>query len=433
RPSGGTWAVMIGINDYPGTSHDLRAAVADAADMNVALAQFGVPADHRLLLQDGQATADVVRQSADWLVAHAGPDAVAVFFYAGHVRKLARTTEAIVGADGNLVTDADLASRLARLQARRAWIVMASCFGGGFTEALAPGRILTAAAGADDLAYENASFDRSYLVEYMIRQAMIEGRASGTVEDAFNYARAAIAREHPGREPVEIDDGAAPLDLRPPGAKPASTAPARSAPASGSTGSGQAPPPSPPPSPPTSGPRPPASTTTTTQANPCGNVTHGIVKHTRDPMPPGPSSTQMRPPWWAAIRSHTARPTPVPGLSTASGSRRNRRNTSCRRAGAMPTPLSATVTRQASASGSRSAVMVTMGRRSSGTKVSALASSCSSRWPTCSGSTVTMGSRPTSTVALVVRTRSSWRAKAPATNRRRSTRATGPPSCSTSV
>jgi hypothetical protein len=281
-PSGGTWAVLIGINDYPGTSHDLRAAVADSADMNLALSQLGVPADHRLVLQDGQATADVVRLGADWLVAHAGPDAVAVFFYAGHVRKLSSTTEAIVGADGNLVTDADLASHLARLQAGRAWIVMASCFGGGFTETLAPGRILTAAAGANDLAYENASFDRSYLVEYMVRQAMIEGRAPTTVEAAFEYARATLAREHPGREPMEIDDGPAPLDLRPPGARPAP--PPRPAPAS-SNSSGQTPTSPPPASQParSSGgsggtSSPPPSTTTTTQASTCANLTLGMVR-----------------------------------------------------------------------------------------------------------------------------------------------------------
>jgi Caspase domain len=220
-PSGGTWAVMIGINDYPGSSHDLRSAVADADDVDLALARTGVPADHRLVVRDGQASARVVALAADWLVAHASRDAVAVFFYAGHVRKESRTTEAVVASDGRTVTDADLARHLAPLQARRAWIGIAACYGGGFTELMAPGRVLTAAAAADELAYENPSFGRSYMVQYMVRQGMIEGRAGNSVQAAFDYARTTIAAEHPGREPVELDGGGGPLVLTPPGASPA--------------------------------------------------------------------------------------------------------------------------------------------------------------------------------------------------------------------
>ena len=50
----------------------------------------------------------------------------------------------------------------------------------------------------------------------MIRQAIIQGRASATVQSAFNYAVSHISNEHPGREPVEIDNGDGSLDLRPP-------------------------------------------------------------------------------------------------------------------------------------------------------------------------------------------------------------------------
>lgn len=239
----GTWAVVIGINDYPGSSHDLHSAVADAQDVDVALAGMGVPNDHRLLITDGQASAGVVTRAADWLVDHAGPNAVGVFFYAGHVRKVSSTTEEIVAADGRSVTDAELAAHLRPLRAAHAWIGMASCYGGGFTEVLGPGRVLTAAAGPNDLAYENPTFGRSYMVQYMIRQAMIDLRAPGTVQDAFNYARAAIAQDYPGREPVEYDANGGPLSLRPPGAGPVpaarpAPAPSSSASGSGSSGSG---------------------------------------------------------------------------------------------------------------------------------------------------------------------------------------------------
>jgi hypothetical protein len=271
--SGGTWAVMIGINNYPGSRHDLRSAVADANDVNEALARMGVPGDHRLLVRDGQASGSVVGRAADWLVAHAGPDAVAVFFYAGHVRKLSSGTEAIVAADGGVVTDAQLASRLRPLQARRAWIGLASCYGGGFTELLGPGRVLSAAAGANSLAYENASFGRSYMVQFMVREAMIDNRAPGSVQDSFNYARAEISRQYPGREPVEIDQAGAPLSLRPVGAGPA-PAP-KPKPASGAAASSQPSQPAPQQPPPQS---PPPGGGSGGAANNCKVLTLGVVR-----------------------------------------------------------------------------------------------------------------------------------------------------------
>jgi hypothetical protein len=259
-PTGGTWAVVIGINDYPGTSHDLQSAVNDANDMVRAMEGLGVPGDHILLLKDGTATAANIDLSADWLVAHSSPDAVAAFFYAGHVRKLAAKTEAIVGADGNLVRDTELAQHLSRLTAKRTWIGMASCYGGGFDELLGPGRILTGAAGANQIAYENEGFGRSYMVEYMVDQAIIQNRASATIQSAFTYASDALHHDYPGREPVELGDQAAPLDLRPPGAPPApppsgSSAPAPSKPAQSTT-----------------------TTSTTTPPDTCKSLTGGVIR-----------------------------------------------------------------------------------------------------------------------------------------------------------
>jgi hypothetical protein len=210
----GVWAVMIGINDYPGSRSDLRSAVNDANDMNEALAGFGVPGSQRLLIRDRQATAGVVLAAAEWLVQHAGPDSTAVFFYAGHVRKLSSSTEAIVAADGRVVTDGQLADALRNLSARRTWIAMAACFGGGFDEVLAPGRVLTAAADANHLAYENASYGRSYMVQFMVREAMIERRAPDSVQSAYDYARAQLSAQYPGRVPVEYDRTGSPVVLR---------------------------------------------------------------------------------------------------------------------------------------------------------------------------------------------------------------------------
>lgn len=184
---------------------------------------------------DRAASGAAIVSAADWLVAHAAPEATAVFFYAGHVRKVSGQ-EAIVGADGAVVSDAALAERLRPLPARSAWITIAACFGGGFTELLAPGRILTAAAGANELAYENLSFRRSYLVQYLVRQAMIERQAPASVQTAFQYAVDALRRDYPDRVPEQIDNAGRPVSFGAPSARPQD--PARGAPPPQESGGG---------------------------------------------------------------------------------------------------------------------------------------------------------------------------------------------------
>jgi hypothetical protein len=262
----GTWAAIIGINRYPG-QFDLLSAVADARDADEALARYGVPSEQRLVLTDEAATGCGVLAAADWLVAHAGPGSTAVFFYAGHARKLGPGTEAVVAADAMVVADAELARHLAGLQASRTWIAMSSCFGGGFDELLAPGRILTAAAGPHSLAYENEGFRRSYLVQYMVRKAMIEGAAPDSIQQSYEWAYHALAAEYPNRLPFQIDRAGGPLDVHQPGApRPARPAPVSRGPAP------PAPPPAPrPTAPPTTAPPP------TTKDN-CRGLTLGVVK-----------------------------------------------------------------------------------------------------------------------------------------------------------
>jgi caspase domain-containing protein len=218
---GGVWAVIVGIDDYPGDDADLRAAVADAKDVDSALAAYGVPASHRLVLLDKQATADNIRGALAWMANRASADSTAVFFYSGHVRQVAGDPdrdgevidEAIVAADGDNVFDGQVAELLRGIDARSAWIGIAACYGAGFDDVLAPGRILTAAAGENDVAYENSSLGHSYMVEYMVRRAMLQGKAPASVQDAFAWARAQIARDYPNRQPAILDRSRGPVVL----------------------------------------------------------------------------------------------------------------------------------------------------------------------------------------------------------------------------
>ena len=246
---GEVFALLVGIDDYPGGAHDLRSAVADVDTIDAALAGFGVPAGNRVVLRDGQATRAEVREAVRALVAQGGPGATYVLGYAGHVRKLDTNTEAMVLADGLLLSDSELAALLAPAGTQPMWVVVAGCFGGGFTELLAPGRVLTAASGANELAWEDPALNASYLVHYLVREAWLQGKAGNSVQEAFAYADATLARKRPNRRPVQIDQSGRPFVLGS-GDPSAGSPPAPSlpqSPSSGGTGSSAPSPSSPPP------------------------------------------------------------------------------------------------------------------------------------------------------------------------------------------
>lgn len=200
------WAVVVGVDDYPGTRSDLRAATADAGDLVSALLRFGVPADHVLPVYDGAASVRGVLAAVEWLLANAGPEDTAVFLFAGHVRDLGGGTEALVTADAGWIADWYLAERFAALRARDAWFVVAGCYGGGFDELLAPGRVLTAGAGPGQLAYESDGYGRSYLAEFILRRGLVEGAAGEpTVQAAVAYGMRELARAHPDRQVWHVD------------------------------------------------------------------------------------------------------------------------------------------------------------------------------------------------------------------------------------
>jgi hypothetical protein len=243
---GGTYAVVVGVNDYPGRRYDLQAASPDALLVDQALEGFGVPVGNRVLLRDGQATAATVRAALRQLAASGDEHSTLVFAFAGHARKLDHDTEELVFADGETITDAELADLLRATRAKHVWLLLDSCYSGDFTEALAPGRVLTGSAAAGRISYENRRLKASYLSHFLVRKGWLEGKATGaSVQAAFDYADAAIARRYPNRRPVEIDMAGEPLVLGP--GSPKTSTPVV---------------PAPPPEPHRSSPPPPTTTTT---------------------------------------------------------------------------------------------------------------------------------------------------------------------------
>lgn len=198
------WGVTIGTNEYD-TLDPLQVAVADADATDRQLGALGIPASHRLALRDGDATAAKIRGAIAWLTDHTGADDTAVLFIAGHATNLRQGRHAIQTTDGLQISDVELAQLLSPIQGRL-WIIMATCYGGGFDELLAPGRILTAASDADSVAYENLDIGYSYLVHYLINDQLASAKSlnTNTINDSFDAAQAEIARQFPDRLPIQL-------------------------------------------------------------------------------------------------------------------------------------------------------------------------------------------------------------------------------------
>ncbi len=215
RADGEVFALLIGIDDYPGRRYDLGSAVADVDTIDAALEAFGVPPGNRVVLRDGQATRDAVGAAIRSLVAQGGSGATYVFGYAGHARWVGGDTQELVLADGGTLTDRELADLLAPAATQRMWLLLATCFAGGFTELLAPGRVLTGAAAWDRQAWEDPALNGSYLVHYLVREGWLHGKAGDSVQEAFRFADQSLARDHPDRRPVQVDEVGTRLVLGP--------------------------------------------------------------------------------------------------------------------------------------------------------------------------------------------------------------------------
>ncbi|MGH2723554.1 MAG: caspase family protein [Actinomycetota bacterium] len=185
-------AVIVGINDYPGEDGDLTAAVADARLVRRALVRMGF--GRIVFLLNGEATRDSILWSAEWLARRSRPGTVGAFFYAGHVRQVSGdpdgdgedVDEAIVGSDGRLLLDGELARALEGATGPL-WLAFASCYAAGFSDTAGPRRVSSYASDEESLAYESVALGHSFMVEYLVRRAML-GAGITSVEGAHAHA-----------------------------------------------------------------------------------------------------------------------------------------------------------------------------------------------------------------------------------------------------
>jgi hypothetical protein len=147
------YGVFVGISDYGGRMNNLSYTADDARRVAAALSRgAGMTADNSIVLTDGEATANSVRNAFREMGNRVGPDDVFVFFYSGHGDRVPRST--FQGTDpDNLdetielydesIRDDEMNDLLALINGRVSLVALDACFSGGFSKDIisAPGRM----------------------------------------------------------------------------------------------------------------------------------------------------------------------------------------------------------------------------------------------------------------------------------------------------
>lgn len=217
-PSSGTvprQALLIGI-DHAHGAPPLGGAVGDVRLLERALLAYGFPEDRVMVLENADADRDRILGAIEELAATTAPDGRAVFAFAGHTRRT-RGKNRLVAADGRTISADELARALNRVRTPM-WVALPTCYAAGFRVPgiVGPGRVTTFASAADRPAYESIDLGRSFLVEYMVGRAMLSGRASGSVEQAFVHAHHGLERDFSRYVPLMDDRFPGPFVLGPP-------------------------------------------------------------------------------------------------------------------------------------------------------------------------------------------------------------------------
>ena len=235
-PATNYWALLIGINDYAGSTRDNVGSYQDARDLRKHLLALGWHSDHITLIANRDATATRILQGIRWLASKTNSSSVVVFHYSGHEKPLKTSSDgdnesrdvALWVADNKLIVDGKLGSEMSKVAAAKMWIDLAVCRAGGFSDAgmVKPGRVLTFSSPESELSYEDPGLHHSVFGWYVIMEGMRQGLGDSngdgivSVEEAYTYARPYVVDRTSGRQHPKITDKlSGELNLVPP--KPA--------------------------------------------------------------------------------------------------------------------------------------------------------------------------------------------------------------------
>ncbi|HEX2028136.1 MAG TPA: caspase family protein [Nitriliruptorales bacterium] len=248
-PATTRWAVLIGVNEYAGSTRDNVGSRQDAEELYAHLRGLGWRDDHMVLLVDGAATYQRIADAIGWLARKTDGASVAAVHFSGHTKQWFGADvdgdgevpdEALWPTDNRHMTDRELTDRLAAVAAGRLWIDVGACEAAGYADPglRRAGRLLTFSSAEPEKSYEDPSVGNSvwgyYLVDQALRRGVADANGDGdvTVQEAFHSAAPRAAQRtagasHGPQHPQMFDDVGEPFTLRipPPPPPPPDPAP----------------------------------------------------------------------------------------------------------------------------------------------------------------------------------------------------------------
>jgi len=209
------WALIIGISDYAGTVNDLNYCDDDAQDFYNALVNiYDWKPSHIIVLINEQATEAAIMSAIDVLSTREQAGDEVVFFYSGHGSLSTydidsdneRKDECIIPYEcqqSYFIWDGELKMEFSTFESNRIMFFFDSCYAGGMTDLVAPGRLILMACGENQLSIESSTWENGQFTYYFADQGMLNHKADlnsdqkVTFEEAFDYAKAHCRSQTP--------------------------------------------------------------------------------------------------------------------------------------------------------------------------------------------------------------------------------------------
>lgn len=143
-PYQNTWVLLVGIEDYPGSSNDLNYPLDDVNDIESVLVNYcGVPSENIFKYTDDLATKANIKYGIYQLSQHADSDDLVIFYFSGHGSFSGEIytpepdyTEEYICAHDKVIRDDELQNWFYGVESKNTVLIIDSCMSGGIAKSI---------------------------------------------------------------------------------------------------------------------------------------------------------------------------------------------------------------------------------------------------------------------------------------------------------
>lgn len=191
------YAIVIGVEDYPGTLYDLNYCEDDANSVySQLLNNYGFDEIYIHLLLDSAATKDAITTAFNMISFIIDSNDVFFFYYSGHGVKGSFNNEIYpydsISNSNNMISDVELNTYLGWLNSEEQYIIIDSCGSGGMIEeAQAVNRYFMTSSSKVEDSWETSALNHGVFTYYFLRSSSLATDSNGdgirSMEEQFAY------------------------------------------------------------------------------------------------------------------------------------------------------------------------------------------------------------------------------------------------------